>query len=248
MNVTSTDGGCWNSRAHTLKTARWLWMGGVAGGGGGRGLFGKDCGKGARCRRQRRNLCLSVSMSLLRCLFHPHADRQHPARCSTSGSKRAGLPLGPPALYSMLPHLNGRQSWTSADGTIGDKMFEFLHAFETNLAFRMGLLFFSKSVFICKTNWADPRCCCRGLVLLQYNLGVKHEWGRRLENHCWCCGCSTFWPALLSSDFCSKWFYTGLQVNLNLFLFVSKGSLAQNSLLITQLHPDLPCGGFSVTL
>lgn len=46
MNVTSTDGGCWNSHTHTLTTTRWLWMGGGGGRGGGkRGVSVRSVGK-----------------------------------------------------------------------------------------------------------------------------------------------------------------------------------------------------------
>lgn len=118
------------------------------------GGFGEVCGKEACHWRQKRSLCLSVSMSLLRSRLHSDKDRQCPACCATSGFKSAGLLLGLSAHYSTLPHLNGRQSWTAMECTNGEKQFGFSCAFKSFLAFKMSPLFFFKSVFIRKLIWA----------------------------------------------------------------------------------------------
>lgn len=118
----------------------------------GGGCSGRTVGK-ERAIGGRIEISLSVSMYLLCCLFHLHTVCQRPACSSTSGFKRAaGLSLGPLPYYPMLPHLNGRQSWTSEGCPGGDKLFDFSDAFKAVLAFGMISLFFSKNVFICKIN------------------------------------------------------------------------------------------------
>jgi len=149
-----------HTHTHTYSRKRSLTLDGRREGGRRRreGGFVRTVGKERAIRRQKRNLCVSVSMSPLCSRLCSEKDGQCPACCSTSGFNSAGLPLGLSAHYSMLPRLNGRQSWTSVDCTNGDKQFDFSCAFKIFLAFKMISLFFSKSVFICKIIWAPYFC------------------------------------------------------------------------------------------